>query len=175
MTLSEGEQAYRQALRYLRSLKGKEQPAEQLASVMSRLTAALDQPHAETIARLLDLATARARSATVATASPGLTATAVLKASVDVGVATDHLRVTKAGAEQVEDVGELVAKAAKHGFRDLSGWQLLTVVLVVLLAVGLPFAQVKLPPDIQSLIGDEEATLGIGLAITLAITQNGKK
>jgi hypothetical protein len=59
--------------------------------------------------------------------------------------------------------------------RDLSAWQLLAVVLVVLLAVGLLFAQVKLPPEVQSLVGDEEATLGIGLAVTLAITQNRKK
>ena len=65
-------------------------------------------------------------------------------------------------------------KAARSGFLDLSVSQLLAVILVVLLAVGLPFAQVQLPPDVQSFLADEEATLGIGLAITLAIMQNRK-
>jgi hypothetical protein len=173
--LSEGEQAYRQALRYLRSLQGKEQPAEELASVVSRLTAALDHRHTETIVRFLDLANARAQSSTVVTANACLTATAVLIASADIGGATDDFTVAKAEAEQVEDMDELIAKVARHGFLDLSVLQVLAVVLVVLLAVGLPFAQVKLPPGVQSLMADEEATLGIGLAITLAIMQNRKK
>jgi len=49
------------------------------------------------------------------------------------------------------------------------------VVLVVLLAVGIPFGQVKLPTEVQSLVADEEATLGIAIAITLAIIQSRKK
>jgi hypothetical protein len=51
----------------------------------------------------------------------------------------------------------------------------LAVVLVVLLAIGLPFAQVKLPTEIQSFMTDEEATLGIGFAIAYAIMQDRKK
>jgi hypothetical protein len=70
---------------------------------------------------------------------------------------------------------ELITKAARSGFLDLSAPQVLAVVLIVLLAVGLPFAQVQPPSDIQSLLTDEEATLGIGLAITFAIMQNRKK
>jgi hypothetical protein len=69
----------------------------------------------------------------------------------------------------------LVHKAARTGWGGLSPAQVLAVVLVVLLAAGLPFAQVKLPPEVQSLVQDEEATLAIGIAITLAIVQGRKK
>lgn len=173
--LSEGEQAYRQAVRYLRSMRGREAPADEIASVVSRLTAALDPPHNETIVRLLDLLNVRARSSMADPAGASLAAAAVLSANADVVGAIDELTVTKSEAQHVENMDELVIKAARSGFVDLSVSQLLAVVLVVLLAVGLPFAQVQLPPDIQSLLADEEATLGIGLAITLAIMQNRKK
>jgi hypothetical protein len=164
------------AARYIRSLKGKEVSAEELAGVVSRLKALLDQqPNNERIVQLLYLAIARARPSTVVTAGATLTATSVLSASADVVDAADALTVTKPEADQVEDVGRLVAKVARLGFRDLSFWQVLAVVLVVLLAVGLPFAQVKLPPEIQSLMTDEEATLGIGFAIAYAIMQDRKK
>jgi hypothetical protein len=157
-------------------LKGKEVSAEELAGVVSRLKALLDQqPNNERIVQLLYLAIARARPSTVVTAGATLTATSVLSASADVVDAADALTVTKPEADQVEDVGRLVAKVARLGFRDLSFWQVLAVVLVVLLAVGLPFAQVKLPPEIQSLMTDEEATLGIGFAIAYAIMQDRKK
>jgi hypothetical protein len=176
VVLSEGEQTYRKAARYIRSLKGKEVPAEELAGVVSRLTALLDQqPNNERIVQLLYLAITRARPSTVVTAGATLTATSVLSASADVVGAADALTVTKPEADQVEDVGRLVAKVARLGFRDLSFWQVLAVVLVVLLAVGLPFAQVKLPTEIQSLMTDEEATLGIGFAIAYAIMQDRKK
>jgi hypothetical protein len=164
------------AARYIRSLKGKEVSAEELAGVVSRLKALLNQqPNNERIVQLLYLAIARARPSTVVTAGATLTATSVLSASADVVDAADALTVTKPEADQVEDVGRLVAKVARLGFRDLSFWQVLAVVLVVLLAVGLPFAQVKLPPEIQSLMTDEEATLGIGFAIAYAIMQDRKK
>jgi hypothetical protein len=82
-TLSEGEQAYRQAARYLRFLNGKEVPAEELAGVVSRLTALLDQqPHNERIVQLLYLAIARARPSTEVTAGASLTATAVISAAL---------------------------------------------------------------------------------------------
>jgi hypothetical protein len=157
-------------------LKGKEVSAEELAGVVSRLKALLDQqPNNERIVQLLYLAVARARPSTVVTAGATLTATSVLSASADVVDAADALTVTKPEADQVEDVGRLVAKVARLGFRDLSFRQVLAVVLVVLLPVGLPFAQVKLPPEIQSLMTDEEATLGIGFAIAYAIMQDRKK
>ena len=174
--LSEGEQAYRQAVRYLRSMQGMEAPADEIASVVGRLTAAFDPPHTETINRLLYALNARARSPTTAEpAGAGLTAAAVLNANADVVGAIDDLTVGKSEGRSAEDMGELVTKAARSGFLDLSASQVLAVVLVVLLAVGLPFAQVQLPSDIQSLLTDEQATLGIGLAITLAIMQNRKK
>jgi hypothetical protein len=172
--LSEGEQAYRQAVQYLRSMRGKEVPADEIAGVMRRLTAALDPPHTETIVRLLDLLNARARPSTAGPPGASLTAAAVLSANADVVGAIDELTVRTSEAQHVEDMGELVTKAAQFGFLDLSVSQLLVVVVVVLLAVGLPFAQVQLPPDVQSLLTDEEATLGIGLAIVLAIMQNRK-
>jgi len=174
--LSEGEQAYRQAVRYLRSVKGMEVPADEIAMVTSRLTTVLDPPYTETIVRLLDALNARARSSTVNPAGASLTVAAVLSANAEAVGAIDDLTVTKSEREEhVEDIGKLVTKAARSGFFDLSVSQVFAVVLVVLLSVGLPFAQVQLPPDVQSLMADEEATLGIGLAITLAIMQNRKK
>jgi hypothetical protein len=174
--LSEGEQAYQQAVRYLRSVQGMEVPADEIAMVTSRLTAVLDPPYTETIVRLLDVLNARARPSTVNPAGAGLTVAAVLSGNPEGIGAIDDLAVAKSETdEHLEDIGKLVTKAARSGFLDLSVPQVFAVVLVVLLAVGLPFAQVQLPPDVQSLMVDEEATLGIGLAITLAIMQNRKK
>ena len=173
--LSEGEQAYRQAARYLRSMQGKEAPADEIASVVSRLTAVFDPPQTKPIARLIYLLNSRARSSTAEPAGASLTAAAVLSANADVIGAIDDLTVAKSEARDAEDMDELITKAARSGFMDLSAPQVLAVVLIVLLAVGLPFAQVQLPSDIQSLLTDEEATLGIGLAITFAIMQNRKK
>jgi hypothetical protein len=53
--LSQGEQAYRQAVRYLRSVRGKELPADEIAAVVGLLTAVLDRPHKESVAQLVDL------------------------------------------------------------------------------------------------------------------------
>ncbi len=139
------------------------------------VTAASDPPYTETIIRSLDLLNARALSSTIDPAGARLTAAAVLSANADVVGAIDDLTVTESEGHHVDDMGELVTKAARSGFLDLSVSQVLAVVLVVLLAVGLPFAQVQLPSDVQLLLADEEATLGIGLAITLAIVQNRKK
>ena len=155
--LSEGEQAYRQAVRYLRSMRGREAPADEIASVVSRLTAALDPPHTETIVRLLDLLNVRARSSMADPAGASLTPAAVLSANADVVGAIDDLTLTKSEAQHVEDMDELITKAARSGFLDLSAPQVLAVVLIVLLAVGVPFAQVQLPPDVQSFLADEEA------------------
>lgn len=135
----------------------------------------LDRPHKESVAQLVDLLNARARPAVAAPAGAALTAAAVLAANADVIDAIDDVTVTEPEGEHVEDLGELVTKAGKHGFGDLSTLQLLAVVLVVLLAVGLPFAQVQSSPEVQSLMADEEATIGIGFAITLAIMQSRKK
>ena len=173
--LSQGEQAYRQAVRYLRSVQGKEVPADEIAAVVGLLTAVLDRPHKESVAHLVDLLNARARPVVDAPAGAALTAAAVLTANADVIDAIDDVTITELGGEHVEDLGELVTKAGKHGFGDLSIFQLLAVVLIVLLAVGLPFAQVKSSPEVQSLMADEEATIGIGFAITLAIMQSRKK
>jgi hypothetical protein len=74
-----------------------------------------------------------------------------------------------------EDVGELVTEVARHGVFGLSVYQLLAVILVVLLAARLPFVQVDMPPHIQSLMTDEEATLGLSLAIAFYIAQNRRK
>jgi hypothetical protein len=174
--LSEGEQAYRQALRYLRSVQGKEVAADEISSVVNRLMGALDPPHTETIARLVDLLNAHARSPKVDRGGASLTAAAILSASADVAGVIDYITVTKSEARGGgEDVGELVTRAARHGFLDLSASQVLAVVLVVLLSVGLPIVQVRLSSEVQSLMTDEEATLGLGLAVTLAVIQNRKK
>jgi hypothetical protein len=173
--LSQGEQAYRQAVRYLRSVQGKEVPADEIAAVVGLFTAMLDRPHNESVARLLDLLDARARPAVTAAADTAPTAAAVLAANEDVFDAIDDVTVTAPGDGHAKDLGELVAKAGKHGFGDLSTLQVLAVVLVVLLTVGLPFAQVQSSPEVQSLMADEEATIGIGIAITLAIVQSRKK
>lgn len=74
-----------------------------------------------------------------------------------------------------EEVGELTARAAREGFAGLNPVQILVVVLVCLLAVGAPFAQLALPPEAQSVLSDEYGTLGLGLAITTMIIQNRKR
>jgi hypothetical protein len=51
--------------------------------------------------------------------------------------------------------------------------QVLALVLVWLLSVGAPVVQVALPPEAQTVVSNEYATLGI--AITLLIVQNRKR
>ena len=57
----------------------------------------------------------------------------------------------------------------------MSGLQALMAALFALLMIGLPLAQVRLPPGWQTLLSDEEATVAIALAIVLAVAAAGRR
>jgi hypothetical protein len=73
-----------------------------------------------------------------------------------------------------ENLNRLLAKASRDGIAGLSTVQVLALVLICLLALGAPFAQLTLPPEAQALLGDEYGTLSLGLTIALLIVRNGK-
>jgi hypothetical protein len=85
------------------------------------------------------------------------------------------VRDVATSANAADEISKLSDQVEKHGVAGLSPAQLLLLVMVCLLAVGLPFAQVALPQGAQAVLADEEATMGLGLAITLAILQARKK
>jgi len=72
----------------------------------------------------------------------------------------------------VQRIDELSAKAKKDGIGGLSTKQVLVLVLLWLLTIGAPVVQVALPPEAQTVVSNEYATLGLGIAITLVIVQN---
>jgi hypothetical protein len=73
------------------------------------------------------------------------------------------------------DIVELSARASRDGIAGFSIMQVLALVLVWLLSVGSPVVQVALPPEAQTVVSNEYATLGIAIAITLLIVQNRKR
>jgi hypothetical protein len=69
----------------------------------------------------------------------------------------------------LEDVGELSVKVARDGIAGLTTTQMLVLVLLWLLTIGAPVVQQALPPEAQTLLNSEYGTIGIAIAITLAI------
>jgi hypothetical protein len=72
-------------------------------------------------------------------------------------------------------IGELVDTTARREIMGLTVGEFLLVVLVILLAVGVPIAQVDLQQRAQALMSAEESTVGLAFAITTAIVQRRKK
>jgi hypothetical protein len=72
------------------------------------------------------------------------------------------------------DIGELSARATRDGIGTLSTVQVLALVLVWLMALGLPVVQARLPQADRALLDSEYGTIGIGLAITAMILARKK-
>jgi hypothetical protein len=72
---------------------------------------------------------------------------------------------------ELEDISELSARASRDGLAALTSRQ----VLVWLLAFSAPVVQLALPPQAQTVVTNEYATLGIAIAITLLIVGNRKR
>jgi hypothetical protein len=101
-------------------------------------------------------------------AGASLTAEARIFASADVITASERESTVKQ-----EDIADLSAKASRDGVAGLSPIQVFTLVLLWLLTLGAPVVQeLVLPPEAQTVVSNEYATFGIGLAITLVILQN---
>jgi hypothetical protein len=161
--LSQGEIAYRRAVRFAHSMKGKEQTPEEVEWLARQIAAAMDHHMFAEVTSLLD----RLRPQEYPWA---VIAERYLPAQAD-AIVRDAATSTNA----TDEISTLSDQVEKFGIAGLSPAQLLLLVMVCLLAVGLPFAQVALPQGAQAVLADEEATIGLGLAITLAILQGGKK
>jgi hypothetical protein len=86
----------------------------------------------------------------------------------------DVITVSDDDSLRPENLNRLLVKASRDGMAGLSAVQILALVLICLLAIGMPFAQLTLPPEGQALLGDEYGTLSLGLTIALLIVQNRK-
>jgi hypothetical protein len=86
----------------------------------------------------------------------------------------DVITLYDSDSVQPENLSRLSARASRDGLAGLSTMQILVLVLICLLAVGAPFAQLELPPEAQVLLTEEYSTLSLGLAIALVIVQNRK-
>jgi hypothetical protein len=77
---------------------------------------------------------------------------------------------------RAQDTSKLAARGARDGIARLSTMQVVFVlVLVWLLTIGAPFVQLALPPEAQTVVSNEYATVGIAIAITLVIVQDRKR
>jgi hypothetical protein len=65
----------------------------------------------------------------------------------------------------LEDISELSARASQVGIAGFNRIQVFTLVLVWLLAVGIPTAQQELPKEAQILISNENGMISLTLAI----------
>jgi hypothetical protein len=84
---------------------------------------------------------------------------AVAGTASNVSVATGSLEVVR----------DLSARAAREGVAHLTKLELLTLVLVWLLTLGAPVLQQLLPPECQTVMSNEYATVALGITITAAI------
>jgi hypothetical protein len=84
---------------------------------------------------------------------------AVAGTASDVSVATGSLEIVRG----------LSAQAAREGIAHLTKLDVLTLVLVWLLTIGAPVLQRFLPPEDQTVMSNEYATVALGLAITAMI------
>lgn len=74
-----------------------------------------------------------------------------------------------------ENVTRAVATASRDGIAGLTPVQLLIVVLVWLLAFGLPVADQTLPPEAQAVISGDVGTAALAIAITTLIIQQRER
>ncbi|HEY5985244.1 MAG TPA: hypothetical protein VIV12_02510 [Streptosporangiaceae bacterium] len=95
---------------------------------------------------------------------PNLTAEARVVLGADMITLSDGASVLP-----LEGIGELSARASRNGITGLSPIQVLTLVLVWLLAVSVPVVQQELPPEAQAIVSNENGMISLALAITLVI------
>ena len=69
----------------------------------------------------------------------------------------------------LEDIGVLTTRASRGGIAGLNNLQVFTLVLVWLLAVGMPIVQQVLPPDVATILSNDYGTVGLAVAITSVI------
>ena len=101
-----------------------------------------------------------------AVAGAGLAGTAA-NASIAAG---DFAAITEnASVVRLDNLSKLSSRASRHGIAGLTAMQVLALVLVWLLAVGVPVIQQALPPEAQALLSDENGTISLAFAITLVI------
>lgn len=166
--LSDGEQAYRQAVRYVMSMKGMEATAEQMSGVIGPLVAPLDSKHS---ARLVYIALTRVRlwPAMAQQYLSAWTAASMAATSSPLEVTVEHQEMSP------DEVSKLSEHVARYGLAGLSSKQVLLLVLVCLFTVGLPFVQDMVPQNIQSKVTSEEVALGIGVPVALALIEKRQK
>ena len=96
----------------------------------------------------------------------GLAGTAA-NASIAAG---DFAAITEnASVVRLDNLSELSSRASRQGIAGLTTMQVLALVLIWLLAVGVPVIQQALPPEAQALLSDENGTISLAFAITLVI------
>lgn len=69
----------------------------------------------------------------------------------------------------LEGISVLVDKASRKGIAGLSRLQVFTLVLVWLVAVGVPVVQQALPPEAQTILSNDYGTISLAIAITAVI------
>jgi hypothetical protein len=69
----------------------------------------------------------------------------------------------------LEGIGALANSASRSSIGELGNLQVLTLVLVWLLAAGMPIVQQALPLDAATIIANEYGTAGLAVAITSVI------
>jgi hypothetical protein len=74
-----------------------------------------------------------------------------------------------------ENLSRALTKATNEGIAGLTPVQLLIVVLVWLMAFGMPLIQETLPPDAQQVVTGDIGTAGLALAITTLIIQQRRR
>lgn len=65
-------------------------------------------------------------------------------------------------------------KASRDGIASIGTAQLVLLLLVWLVAIGLPMVQQALPPEGQTVLNNEYGTIGIAVALTLVLLQKQK-
>ena len=171
-----GIQIYHAAQQYVAAARtGK----EDIQAIARQLGEAMDQGMAEVVAAVQNLAPQSASASLSGKGSlvAGGHVMAFAGLAEATGVAPNASVITVSDSENVrpENLDNLLARASRNGIAGLSTVQVLAVVLVCLLAIGTPLAQLTLPPEAQALLADEYSTLGLGLAIALLIVQNRKR
>jgi len=84
--------------------------------------------------------------------------------------AGDFAAVTEnASVVRLDNLSKLSSRASRHDIAGLTTMQVLALVLIWLLAVGVPVIQQALPPEAQALLSDENGTISLAFAITLVI------
>lgn len=74
-----------------------------------------------------------------------------------------------ASVSPLMNIDVLTIKASRSGIAGLGNLQVFTLVLVWLLAVGIPIVQQELPKDMTTILSNEYGTVGLAVAVTSVI------